>query len=555
MPTVPRLSSPQVQQSALPNARVNVDAPIEAFGGGQSVSRVFGAVSDIGENIARHEVYEKHQADDIRTKSAYKDGLALKNTRELEAKSKQGQDAFGVLDEYAPLYKKDLDKIEEGLANSAQKAQFQLIRQSLEADLDGSLKNHIFTQGKKFADETNLGGVEALKTDSVLHYHTSGLVASNLKKQAAFLEGYAKDNGLSGDAKTVFIHKALSETHTAVAERMLNNHEDIAAKAYVESQKDNFTPDDLKKLEGALRVGTVRGESRRLADGFVASSKNMGEALDKAKDITDTDVLDATKARIREEYAIRNAAKEQEQDALFQDSWNKVSKAKSLDVIAPSVLAKLSPQQQKALGGALHLRETNLEKFYNFQQMAADPDRRAEFLKLKFSDLAPHLSEHDMKTVGEWQAGLRRQDGKTLSDLDGIQTNSQIRDGMMLAAGIDPTPKPGSGAMVSTRVKNMVDKRIAEEFSRTGKKPSNADVKSIMDDVLKQVITSRGYLWNSTKPVYNLEPGESFDLDLKDVPRADIEKIDTELKRRGKTPTDAIRLELYKAKLKRVSGG
>jgi len=39
MPTVPRIEGPQVQERGLGNVRLNVNAPIEAFGGGASYER------------------------------------------------------------------------------------------------------------------------------------------------------------------------------------------------------------------------------------------------------------------------------------------------------------------------------------------------------------------------------------------------------------------------------------------------------------------------------------------------------------------------------------
>lgn len=556
MPTVPRLSSPQVEQTALPNVRFQTDMPLEAFGGGAPTKALAGAVVDIGSEIAKQEERERRQANDVVVKDAYKQGLtggnALMYDPQNGAFTKRGKDAFGVVDEYVPQYKKQLDDIEGGLANEDQKNQFRAIRSTLEANLQDSLQKHVFTESKKFSDETNLGGVKALTDDAVLNYQTPGRVQQNIEKQKAFLEGYAQDNGISGPAKENFFNTQISKTYTAVLERMLANGQDREAKAFFDENRSGFHADDIATVEKQLKIGSTRGESQRLADDITIKYKSMTDAVDEVRKISDPELRDATNARVKEFFSEQAAARARDQETMFQDAWNRVRQSGSMDAVPPATLAKLSPQQQKSLGQALHVNETNLQKYYEFEQMASDPNRRNEFLKLGFSDLAPHLSENDFKTVAGWQAGLRKQDEATLQKLDGIQSNSQIRDSMMSAAGIDPTPKPNGsvGAQNAARVKNMADQQIAEYYRRTGKQPTNAEVKGMMDEILKDVILSRGMIWNSTEKLYNVKPGVEFDVDLKDIPKPELIKIDDYLRRQGITPTDTQRILTYKKKLK-----
>ena len=71
MPTVP-VYNRQISQAALPDVKVNSQAPIEAFGGGAGVEKVERAFGNMTQAVANVYVQEKKNADQVNVLSAKK---------------------------------------------------------------------------------------------------------------------------------------------------------------------------------------------------------------------------------------------------------------------------------------------------------------------------------------------------------------------------------------------------------------------------------------------------------------------------------------------------
>ena len=115
-------------------------------------------------------------------------------------------------------------------------------------------------------------------------------------------------------------------------------------------------------------------------------------------------------------------------------------------------------------------------------------------------------------------------------------------DDTLLKIGVDSTPKAGSGdATKALKFRRFVQDQItALEAAQPGKKATTEQQQKIIDRAAIDVVTKKGFLWDSTKPGYEVT--------IKDVPDAEKAKITDALKRQGYTPTDDMIVELFARK-------
>ena len=89
MPTAPRLPERRIQPAPLPDARMAVDAPPEAFGGG--TERIVNEAERLGVSIQQIALEEKRKADDVAVVEADAKATAEATRLQLEADKVSGE--------------------------------------------------------------------------------------------------------------------------------------------------------------------------------------------------------------------------------------------------------------------------------------------------------------------------------------------------------------------------------------------------------------------------------------------------------------------------------
>jgi len=165
MPTVPSYQS-QVQTERYSNGTLNVDAPIEAFGGGSVVSQRQNAIGNLANavqgvardvnRISETVMRERAQADKTRVEDSVSKAVRLKTKYtygggdpenfEPGFVSRKGESAFGVADEYLPRFEKDLSDIENGLASDEQKRAFRAQANNLVESFNEQISKHTYME-------------------------------------------------------------------------------------------------------------------------------------------------------------------------------------------------------------------------------------------------------------------------------------------------------------------------------------------------------------------------------------------------------------------------
>jgi hypothetical protein len=546
MPTVPRLSGPQVQQAGMSNVRLDPSASKETFGGGQSAAQVESAASGLGEMAQKLALEEKKKADDVATKEAWLKTVQLKNDLMYNPKTgvvtKQGKDAFGVVDQYEPEFDKRAQAIEDGLSNESQKAHYREMRMSLKGELNGELNRHMSVETKKYATDVTESGIKTAQDDAVLNYQNPGKVQDSIRTQQALIVSHAQDHGMPPEWVKEKLAAVTSDTHQGVITRMLANGQDMEAKKYFDGVKDQIgNGKDITHIEKSLEEGSLRGESQRQSDAILSKGMDMSTSLAEARKVEDPKLRDAITERVKDRFQMKQMAERQDVEELHKRSTDIIDKTGDVDKIPPSDWQRFTLSERSALKSyAKQKREgiqpdTDWGEYYNLKTMASSTETKDKFLQMNLMALRPKFADTEFKELVGVQAALRKGDEKADKELDDFRTKHDIVAQSLRSHGFDPTPKDSNakGAKTVADFYNSVAKEERQIFEATGKKATNEDIQKITDRLMTKTITDRGILWNTTKPLFQVQPGEKIEVNPKDIPRTDRAQIEEALKKRG----------------------
>jgi len=554
MPRVP-VYERQVTTAPLPGARLGAQTSPRTFGA--DVGAGLGAAGEVAQKLY---LEEKRKADDLAVTQALgsltETETTLLHDPQTGALTRRGQDAFAVHEPTLAAFKDTADKLERGLANDEQRYQFRRAALGRRVSVDRQLQQHIGTERVRFYDAETDAFVAKEIGAGVAGFRDPARVEEAIGRVQGALLLHAERHGLGQDWSASKLADATTKIHAGVIERLLANGEDLAARAYYERAKDEIAGGTIANVEKALRVGSVRGESQRAADGIVLKHRDLAEALKAARAIDNPEVRDATEARVKDYFAAAKAAEAERRNDAFRRAHQVLEQAGgNLDAVPPAHLAPLDPNQRHALETrSRQIREgvepvTDYARYYGLLQLAGTDETRSRFLKTDLLQYRHELDHGKFAELARLQANLRS--GKVEDEvLDGYRTKKQVVDDALASIKIDPTPKPGTKhAQTVNAFRKRVDEEIVALQGQTGKKATARDVQEIVDRLLIQgTVPGSGWIFDDRKRLFELEPGEAFDVDVDEIPAAERQKIEEALKRANRPVTPATVLWLFKRK-------
>jgi hypothetical protein len=553
MPKVPTYDSPKVQEQGLPNVRVSPDAPAEAFGAG----RVGAQLKSVGESVnTAAKVYheEKKSADDLRVKQAYAQALEAKQKLLHDPKegalSRRGQNALGVLDEYTPKFDERLDEIEDGLSNGEQKSFFKQMRLSMRGEFNDVLHRHSANEYRVVEDETTKATLSATQQDAILNFRVPGKIQQSLTQQEGMIKDLAHRRGLGSEWEQQQLTQVRHETHAGVMKRLLANGEDLSAQSYYQKYKGQFDATKMGEIENALEIGSVRGQSQRIAMNLTAkySPETESEALKELDSIKDPKVKDATRERVLQRFQDMRNGERHASEHLFNRLATVIESTKSRDNIPPDEWAQLTMSQRSALDSRIKaLREgvqpeTSWGDYYDLMQKASTGSTRGEFMRINlYEGYREKLDDTRFVELVKLQKDMREGKGDADKVLDGYRSNQQIVNDAMTEAGYDVSPKPGTETAAKVnQIRQRVDEEVMRIQKQNGRKATNQEVQDVVNMHLMKGITKKSTFWFDTeKRKFELEPGESF------------VEVDEEEKKRGVPPT--VRRDMERSLKRKLS--
>lgn len=521
-------------------------------------------LAQIGEGFARRGAglygailaEERDKADDAAILEAENKLARVEQTLlygEQGALSRKGKDSFELPELVDADFEKQASEIAKTMRTPKQQAAFNRIRANRGLNISATIHRHV--HGERQAWEASelkdgvLNGVNAAVANAL----DPRRVGEELTAVVARIEKHGPRAGMSPEAVKAAVAGAKTDIHTGVIERLLANGNDRAAKVYFEETKGQIAGTAIERVEKALEVGTLRGEAQREADKILLAGGTFAEQRARAKAIEDPKLRDEVLGRIEHEGQVREREERDRKETAAVDGYNIIDRTGTTTAIPPAMWAAydgstrsamLSYAKQKAAGAD---PETNSAVYYGYLQMATN--QSADFAKTNLLENRHQLSDSDFKQLAGLQLSIRQGNKEAAAKvIDDYRTEADVIDNSLKLAGVDPRdtingkPNPKTPAIVYLRQRvGELSGALARE---TGKKPSNADIQAIVDQVLSEPVDSSEGFWSffhgqatAKRPIVEVKIGN--------VPSADRKRIEKILRDNGRPVNDDAILGLY----------
>lgn len=329
------IPGPQVQPEGLPNVRVSADAPLEAFGGGQSAANLTAANEQMTTHAQQYAYEQQSKANQLATQIADRQAADLETSLQTKVMQMRGKDAFGAPDFASDQWDKGTQKINDGLANDEQRMAFQRMSNARWESLNKFTQLHMAKESQDLDTSETNGYIQSSRNVAVLNAFDDQRLQDELSRQKAVYQDYAARNGLSGtDTEKEKLAEIASGTYRDVIQARLTNGMDDKARELFDASKGAMTAQDQLSVESALRQSDLLEKGNDAWDQVSGMKLANGEP-DEARmrsavfsmDLSPADkehVWDFVKARSGEE--ISNKAREDQ--ARERGFLNQVLKGK-----------------------------------------------------------------------------------------------------------------------------------------------------------------------------------------------------------------------------------
>jgi len=536
MPVIPRLGINQVQSAQGPQQRVDTSVNQEAFGLGNARS--------VAPDIAAFAQKIKNDADQVAAMEAENKLIEYQNKFLYDPKegmiAKKGKDAFNLQNDLNESFAKTSSELTEGLSNPVQKAMFQKSAASRRADMDSQTMKYVSTQIQQYDDETTSAKVTAEMNNAVNGYQDPELITKSMMRQEQTIVKYAGRHGLSPEVVKGKIDDAYSKTHSSIISRMLTNGDDLAAESYYNANKDGILGTQKEAVEKELMVGTSKGKSQRFTDEAISKGMSEKQALaEAAKTFGDNPKLrEVVEGRIKYSYNQEKEFKQQAQEDLFNKASDILLKSGGdVNKVPDSLIAKMDGKTLESFQS--HVNAAPItddgDSFYYLQQMAADPDTRAEFMNHNLT-LEKGLNKQHREQLSNMQKSLKNSKTKDAAneELNGILTSNQVIKSAFVNAGFNT--KKNSNEF--NKFLEKVDQEVrAVKIEKGKKKLNNDEIREIANKWAVNKIIDPGF-FSDTKKI-------AADIEVDDIPVEKKSNLEKTLIKQGKPVTDKNILDLF----------
>lgn len=562
MPSVPTAKR-RVNESVLPGARVNTQAQEENFGGGRGIQDIENAAQGLLSTGAQIYKEEKDKADKSvlldKQSKFLNDYNKLWNDPESGFASVKGKQSAEMQEAYKGRFEELANQYQGELANDNQKAMFNQFLSSKRDEWNKKTQNHVFNEVTDYNNKQTESNLQINLEYAVQNYTTPGKVGESLANQEALIQEFGERNGLPPEDIEMKKLQAKSNTHLGVLNQMVNDGKFKTAKAYFNATKDQVSSEAEEKMFNLIERSVLKGEAIEVTDNLVNQGLTKTDALAEARKIEDPDKRDMVVQRLKTRYAEIETIKKEDQFATYNQIGKHILGGGNLDDLPESQVMKLSYKQlkefqeyerKKKAGESIN---TDLKVYHELEQLAAD--RPNAFKQLPLEKYLTKLKEGDFKHFSKLQAGLRKNDQETISELDGIRSKKDIVNQTLNEMQIDYSRKASSDDIKKANLfRERVDNVVIEKQRELGRKLNNNEVNEIVEDLRTDLVLNKGFIWDDTKKSFELgiEDLDTIDFDelddreknniftsiqrnmrYEDVPQDEVEKITDALRRNG----------------------
>jgi hypothetical protein len=582
--TVPTYGSPNVQQAALPGARLGVQASPGTFGAGAARGAV-----DLAQSGLDIQEQERAKADQVRMLDLERKLGEWENAKLYDpntgAFSKRGEDAFGLPESVGQDFDGFAGDLQTGLTSDRQRLAAQQLIESRRTGIQRSLMNHVAGEQRNVEDQALAGVVATEDSAAIANYNDPERVAQAAARKRMAIEGHARRNGLPPEAVAAAVAESTSRTYAGAIGRMIDRGDDLAAKDALERWKGDLTGEDAARIDGALKVSSTKAESRGIAD-EVSRAPDLQSALaalDQRK-IADTDVYDQTRSRVVAHYQLERQADQEHQEGIVQDATDRIDADKTgaalEDLIPPQQWAQLRPSYRKQLQTYRRGNvQTDWGVYYDLRDAATDPAKREQFKDADLFKARGVLADPEWKELLNLRDAARgKESAGTKKDMARITSLDDVFKETLSKAGIDPRPIiKGTVNEPAVRFREQFEKQLAAHAQLTGKEATPTDARAIADKLLiEQTVTvpydsSKHWIREIFRPpglgytpTTERVTARAFDLPYMDrtaytvdqIPAADLQQLRADFAAAGDPQPDPVRLvNAYNAILREGADG
>lgn len=539
--------------------QVNPNAPIEAFGGGQSLLGATQAAQNLVKGGQELVLEQKKQADDAASMKVYDQLLQHKNSLLYDPKTgamnRKGEQAFGAAEEYQGEFDKYASSIESKLSNDEQRVMFQRMKSRVGGDLNDTLQRHTYSEAEKYKIEVANNTMKSVTDDAVLNWYQPGKIDESLEMVRGIARDQAKAQGLS-DLAPQKEREAASKIYSGVIDRMMATGDDLQANKYFESVKKEMTAADVVKIEDSLKVAKVEGESQRVAAGIVGRAGNLGAALEEARKLPFGKVREEVNKKVKEHFADLRLANEEQERTQFDSASDIIENSGGRGTIPPQLLAGLPSAKREALEKrAAQLRagidpEPNSQAYYDLMRIASSNPQG--FRRMNLREYIGKVTQNEMTQLIKDQTS---KSGDGSKELDGYRTNAQIVDTTIKAMRINKDEE------AVKQFTDEVDRRTRLEAKEKGRPLNNEEVQRIVDNLATTVteVGSGGNpfsfdYWSGDKRLYQIDRDKEIEVSFDQIPQVELRKIREAMAKRKIPFSERSALELYGNKLRQFRG-
>jgi len=563
---VPKYNSPVVQKSDLPGVRATTDAPAAAFGVGQS-EQLSSAVSGAGEVVtkfaakAMQDANEQQFKEAANTFDAYQNDLTAGKDGYMNIK---GKSALGMSSDFQDRLKKKADEIAEGLSNDSVKTMFNQYHTKSAIDFKKQTDIYSNHEYNHFLNDSDKNIEETQRTRAVLNYNDPKLVEASIARQHDAVFTFAERNGVD---PAPLIAKSTSKTREGIVKQILLGGNAMAADAYFQTHKDDFTADDALSTRSMLDSAVRSERADSLADKVIVREgiTSPYAAYDRLKSIKDEKLREEAMSKIKVKLAYRESEVKDNYSKTITDVDQHIEKGGSLDDLPQGIVGTLYADDKKAfrlreeqIAGAREIKP-DVNTYHKYATMNA-----YDLSKMRLGELItaarPYTTNDQWDALrNRWEASQWTKDGDSSKKAawSGEESANEaiLRDMQRYKIGgvkedSNLQKLSDSDKIIYQNFKQKYDDAsIAWSKQNGGKKPDYDTMKAITNKVVKDgamQVYKEGFFSPSRVSVASLSESEKQKvfIPINEIPEPEVRQMINILsannKLQGLTPDEAL---------------
>lgn len=525
---------PTDNETALPTVRFQTESPL--IGDTSQSSQATSNLANVAGQIADK---QQKDANDAKLIGVDADLTNFKNDQlynpQYGALQQRGENALGVVDSYGQKFQQKVDDLYSSLSNPEQRDMFKQRSSQIASEFRMDLEKHTYVEGKALEDEKYKVGQDSYLQDAILNYTNPGKVQQNLDLTEGLIRTKAAKDGITDpDIVDTLVTDAASKIHAGVIERASNNGQDQFAMQYFKDNKDELG-DKLEPVEKTLEEATSLAKAQTAVKSYVSDGLSMTDALSEARDISDPKTQQKATELTRQYFIEQKQAVEDQQKKLFGNAINTVDQNPSISAISATDWAAMTPENKKFTLNYIEEKQKgiqpppNSEEYYRLKTMAVtDP---AAYGSVNLMQYKGQVRDSELEQLINAQDRDDKGHSSAIQALGNYPTQVNVANDLLQSAGLDPNAKFGTAQeRIVSKFRSQLGSQI-QTLENSGQKVDQDTIKSLANNMLVKGITNKGLLWNSTKPIIALEPGEDIQLNVSDIPQSERDQIRSYLAR------------------------